>query len=442
MTAEETVPAHTASPGWRYYLQEKVLVIFFLGFSSGLPFPLVYATLSAWLEEAGVERSTISTFAWLGFAYSLKFFWAPIVDTMRLPILSGVFGRRRGWMLLAQLSIGASLFVLAGTDPAQNIEAFALVAFAVAFSSATQDIVIDAYRIESAEDQMQGVLAAAYQYGYRISLLISMAGALYLADFADWSFTYMAMAACMLVGILTTLWCREPEAPDTPALYSGSNLSEKIGAWFTHAVADPFRDFYKRFGQFLIAILLFVSLYRISDYVLGILANPFYLDIGYTKSEVATVAKVYGAWVTIIGVGAGGWAVVRFGVARCLVIATTLIASTNLFFAVMTQVGPELWMLAVTISADNIAQGFSGTVLIAYLSSLTNRAFTATQYALLSSFMALFPKFLAGYSGNVQESIGWLGFFLYAATLGVPAILLAMYVARRHDRLVGTDGTR
>ena len=440
MTAEETALPKTASPGWRYYLQEKVLVIFFLGFSSGLPFPLVYATLSAWLEEAGVERSTISTFAWLGFAYSLKFFWAPIVDSMRLPLLSNVFGRRRGWMLLAQLSIGVSLFVLAGTDPAQNIEAFALIAFAVAFSSATQDIVIDAYRIESAEDQMQGVLAAAYQYGYRISLLISMAGALYLAEFADWSFTYMAMAGCMIVGILTTLWCREPEAPRTPAPYSGANVSEKIAGWFTHAVADPFRDFYARFGRFLIAILVFVSLYRISDYVLGILANPFYLDIGYTKSEVATVAKVYGAWVTIIGVGAGGWAVVRFGVARCLVVATTLIASTNLFFAVMTQVGPELWMLAVTISADNLAQGFGGTVLIAYLSSLTNRAFTATQYALLSSFMALFPKFLAGYSGNVQESIGWLGFFLYAAVLGVPAILLAMYVARRHDRLVGADG--
>ncbi len=439
MTVEETVPARADSLGWRYYLQEKVLVIFFLGFSSGLPFPLVYATLSAWLEEAGVERSTISTFAWLGFAYSLKFFWAPIVDSMRLPILSGVFGRRRGWMLLAQLSIGASLLVLAGADPAQNIEAFALIAFAVAFSSATQDIVIDAYRIESAEDQMQGVLAAAYQYGYRISLLISMAGALYLAEFTDWSFTYMAMAGCMLVGILTTLWCREPEAPETIAPYSGSNLSEKTVAWFTHAVADPFRDFYERFGRFLIAILVFVSLYRISDYVLGILANPFYLDIGYTKSEIATVAKVYGAWVTIIGVGAGGWAVVRFGVARCLVMATALIASTNLFFAVMTQVGPELWMLAVTISADNLAQGFGGTVLIAYLSSLTNRAFTATQYALLSSFMALFPKFLAGYSGNVQESIGWLGFFLYAAALGVPAILLAIYVARRHDRLVGTD---
>ena len=289
---------------------------------------------------------------------------------------------------------------------------------------------------------MQGVLAAAYQYGYRISLLISMAGALYLAEFADWNVTYMLMAACMVIGILTTLWCSEPPERAGPSPYAGDSLSDRVASWFVHAVADPFADFYRRFGKFLFVILVFVSLYRISDYVLGILANPFYLDIGYTKSEIATVAKVYGAWVTIFGVGAGGWAVVRFGVARCLVIATVLIASTNLFFAMMAIIGPELWMLAVTISADNIAQGFGGTVLIAYLSSLTNRSYTATQYALLSSFMALFPKFLAGYSGNVQESLGWLGFFLYAALLGAPAILFAVIVSKRHDSLVADDGAR
>jgi len=435
MSADEAQPAATPA-GWRHYLQEKVLVIFFLGFSSGLPFPLVYATLSAWLEDAGIERSTISTFAWLGFAYSLKFVWAPFVDSLRLPLLSAIFGRRRAWMLLAQLSIGVSLLVLAGIDPARNIEAFALVALAVAFSSATQDIVIDAYRIESAADEMQGVLAAAYQYGYRISLLVSMAGALYLADFGSWELAYMAMAGCMVVGLLATLWCSEPGvATDAPA-DAAATYGDRVAAWFTHAVAEPFADFYARFGRYIFLILVFVSVYRISDYVLGILANPFYLAIGYSKSEVATVAKIYGTWMTIVGVGAGGWAVLRYGVARCLVVATTLIMSTNLFFALMTQVGPELWMLGVTITADNIAQGFGGTVLIAYLSSLTNRDFTATQYALLSSFMALFPKFLAGYSGNVQESLGWLGFFLYAALLGVPAIILAFVVARRHDALV------
>ncbi|MEM8682077.1 MAG: AmpG family muropeptide MFS transporter [Pseudomonadota bacterium] len=417
------------------FLHRKAIVVFFLGFSSGLPFPLVYSTLSAWLEDASVERSTISTFAWLGFAYSLKFVWAPVVDSTRLPILNRLLGHRRSWMLLAQISLGLSIWFLSGVDPTANIELFAIVALSVAFFSATQDIVIDAYRIESAPDEMQGILAAAYQYGYRLSLLISMAGALYLADVVSWSQTYTIMAFCMALGVITTLLCAEPEAI-SKARFGGNTFFEKSASWFRHAVADPFVDFFQRFGPFLFVVLAFVSLYRISDYVLGILANPFYLDIGFSKSEVATVAKVYGTWITLLGVGLGGWAVIRYGVARCLIIATTLIASTNLFFAAMTITGAELWMLAVTISADNIAQGFGGTVLIAYLSSLTVREFTATQYALLSSFMALLPKFLAGFSGNVQESIGWFGFFLYAAALGVPAIVLAVWVSRRHDALV------
>jgi len=428
--------ANNSNPGWRYYLQQKIVVIFFLGFSSGLPFPLVYSTLSFWLAEAGVQLSTVSTFAWLGFAYSLKFIWAPLVDSLSLPVLTRIFGRRRGWMLLAQLSIGVSLLMLSGIDPKQHIEAFALVAFAVAFSSATQDIVIDAYRIESAEDRMQGVLAAAYQYGYRVAMLVSMAGALALAEYASWTETYMAMAGCMVVGILTTLWCKEPVAQVKQTLYAGKSALEKVVQWFTHAIADPFSDFFKRFGQFTIVMLIFISLYRISDYVLGILANPFYYEIGFSKLQIAGIAKFYGLWVSLFGIGAGGWAVVKYGVARCLVIATILIASTNLFFAAMVLVGPEPWMLAVTISADNFAQGLSGTVLIAYLSSLTNRSFTATQYALLSSFMSLLGKLTAGYSGNVQESIGWLGFFLYAAALGIPAIILATIVARRHAKFV------
>jgi PAT family beta-lactamase induction signal transducer AmpG len=329
-----------------------------------------------------------------------------------------------------------SLLALSGIDPAQHIEAFALVAFAVAFSSATQDIVIDAYRIESAESRMQGVLAAAYQYGYRVAMLISMAGALALAEYASWTETYMAMAGCMVIGILTTLWCKEPVTQIKQTLYAGKSAIEKLAQWFSHAIADPFADFFRRFGRFTIVMLLFISLYRISDYVLGILANPFYFELGFSNLQIAAIAKGYGLWVSLVGIGAGGWAVVKYGVARCLVIATILIASTNLFFAVLVLVGPEPWMLAVTISADNFAQGLSGTVLIAYLSSLTNLSFTATQYALLSSFMSLLGKFTAGFSGDVQMSIGWLGFFLYAAALGVPAILLAVVVARRHPKLV------
>jgi PAT family beta-lactamase induction signal transducer AmpG len=243
----------------------------------------------------------------------------------------------------------------------------------------------------------------------------------------------------MGIGILTTLWCKEP-AETTPRVYEGATFAEKAASWFLTSVVEPLQDFVRRFGRFALVVLVFVSFYRISDYVLGILANPFYLDIGYSKSQVATVAKVYGAWVTIAGIGLGGWAVLKFGVARCIVTATILIASTNLFFAIMVYVGAEIWMLAVTISADNFAMGFGGTVFIAYLSSLVNQSFTATQYALMSSLMSILGKFTAGYSGNVQEAIGWMGFFVYAAALGGPAILLSIVVARYHDRVVGSNG--
>ncbi|MEL7186251.1 MAG: MFS transporter [Pseudomonadota bacterium] len=429
--------ADAQSPGWSYYLQKQVLVIFLLGFSAGLPFALVYSTLTAWLETAAIDRSTISTFAWLGFAYSFKVVWAPIIDSARIPMLTNWLGRRRAWMLVAQLSIGVALLMLSGMNPATDIKMFAIVAFAVAFSSATQDIIVDAYRIECAEIRMQGVLAAAYQYGYRVALIFSMGGALILSDYFSWGVVYQIMAMMMVIGLLATLWADEPEVRTEQFKAPAGSILKKTTAWFAHAVAEPFGDFVTRFGQFAIVLIVFVSLYRISDYVLGILANPFYLDIGYTGTQIGLIAKTYGAWVTIVGIALGGWTVVKYGVARCLVTATVLIAATNLFFAVMVIVGPEEWMLAVTITADNIAQGFGGTVLIAYLSSLVNAKFTATQYALLSSIMSLFPKFVAGYAGNVQESVGWLGFFLYAAALGVPAIILAIYISKRHDRLVG-----
>lgn len=427
--------ASSGSPGWRYYLQEKVLVIFFLGFSAGLPFLLVYSTLSAWLKDAGLQMSTISTFAWLGFAYSLKFVWAPFVDAAPIPVLTRVLGRRRSWLLLAQLAIAAALFVMASTDPINALGVFAIVALVVAFSSATQDIVIDAYRIESAEVKMQGVLAAAYQYGYRVAMLAAGAGALYIAQYGSWKLAYTVMSGCMLVGIVTTLWCKEPVVTLLPVTYEGA-VARRVALWFKHAVADPFIDFFQRFGRFAFVVVVFILFFRLSDYVLGILANPFYLDIGFSKAEVASVAKIYGVIVSLVGAGAAGWAVIKYGVARCLIIATVLIASTNLFFAVMVFVGAEIWMLTVTISADNFAMGFGGTVFIAYLSSLVNASFTATQYALMSSLMSLLGKFTAGYSGNVQEAIGWFGFFLYAAALGIPAIILSFVVAMRHDELL------
>ncbi|HSG59415.1 MAG TPA: AmpG family muropeptide MFS transporter [Woeseiaceae bacterium] len=424
------------SRDWRFYWQKNVVVLFLLGFSAGLPFLLVYSTLSAWLKDAGLQMSTISTFAWLGFAYSLKFVWAPFIDSLPVPGLTRLLGRRRSWLLVAQLAIAAALLLLATSDPSEAIGVFAIIALVVAFSSATQDIVIDAYRIECAPNEMQGILAAAYQYGYRLALLVAGAGALYIAQYGSWPLAYTTMAAFMVVGIGTTLWCREPEVAGFVSSYNGLSAVARLTHWFRHAVADPFIDFFQRFGRFALVIIVFILCFRLSDYVLGILANPFYLDIGFSKAEIASVAKIYGVIVSLVGAGAGGWAVIRFGVARCLIIATVLIASTNLFFAMMVSVGAEIWMLTVTISADNFAMGFGGTVFIAYLSSLVNQEFTATQYALMSSLMALLGKATAGYSGNVQESLGWLGFFFYAAALGIPAILLAFVVARRHDALV------
>jgi PAT family beta-lactamase induction signal transducer AmpG len=430
--SEAGEPTQTKRP-WTWYLQEKLVVIFFLGFSGGLPFPLVYATLTYWLNETGIEKHTISTFAWIGFAYALKFLWSPLVDRLRLPVLTTILGRRRSWMLVSQVLIAVALVALSTIDPAQAITAFAFVALAVAISSATQDIVIDAYRIECAPDEMQGLLAASYQYGYRIAMIVGGAGALYVADFMSWTIAYQAMAVCMGIGMLTTLLAKEPPVP------AGADIDERLFddgfvRWFLKSVVGPFVDFFKRYGWFALTMLLFIALYRMSDYVLGILANPFYDDIGFTKSQVASVAKLYGLWVALLGIAGGGVAIAKLGPARSLILSATLIAVTNLFFVYLAAAGPDLLALTITISFDNFAQGFSGTVFIAYLSSLTNVSFTATQYALFSSLSVFVGKLVAGFSGNVQELLGYEGFFLYAAATGIPSIVLAIIVVRYTPR--------
>lgn len=403
---------------------------------------MVYATLSAWLEEAGIPRSTISTLAWISFAYAFKFVWSPIVDGVRLPFLTSWLGRRRAWLVLAQVALAACLVLMSRLDPAQELTVFVMVTLAVAMLSATQDIVIDAYRIESDSDEMQGVLAGAYQYGYRLALICSSAGALYLAQWGGWDVAYACMAVLMSVGLVAVLMSPEPKRNTTPP-------PSGIGRWLEQSVIAPFEDFLKRYGVLALLILAYVVSFRISDYVLGVLANPFYLDLGFEKSDVATVAKVYGVIVSLVGIAGGSFAVLRFGVYSSLIIASVLIASTNLAFVFLAFAGPEIWALTVTISADNFAMGFAGTVFIAYLSSLTNLQFTATQYALLSSLSAFGGKLIAGFSGRVQEWsgwagiiepwmtnaardadwAGWVGFFVFAACTGVPSIVLAVLVS-------------
>ena len=279
---------------------------------------------------------------------------------------------------------------------------------------------------------MQAVLAASYQYGYRVSIIVGGAGALYIAQFGSWQIAYQSMAACMLIGLATTLYCKEPEVPDGARV--GRIFEQGFVGWFTASVVGPFVDFFKRYGSFALTMLAFIALFRISDYVLGILANPFYLDVGFSKAQIASVAKLYGLWIALFGIAGGGWSVIRFGLAKSLIAAATLIATTNLFFAGLAYTGPDLWALALTISFDNFAQGFSGTVFIAYLSSLTNIQFTATQYALFSSLSVFFGKLVAGWSGDVQEAIGYVGFFIYAAALGIPSIVLSVIVVR-HSQL-------
>lgn len=425
MSEAKTVPAPKRP--WTWYLQEKIIVIFFLGFSGGLPFPLVYSTLTLWLNNAGIEKSTISAFAWIGTAYALKFLWSPLVDRLHLPVFTQALGRRRGWLLFSQTLIAISLLTMSIVDPAQAILAFAFVAIAVAASSATQDMAIDAYRIECAEQEMQPILAASYQYGYRVAIIVGGAGALYVADFLSWAIAYQAMAACMAIGMITTLLSREPDVPDGVE-QDGRIFQDGFVPWFVKSVVGPFADFFRRYGTFALTMLAFIALYRISDYVLGILANPFYDDIGFTKSEIASVAKLYGLWIALFGIAAGGISITLLGGAKSLILSATLIAATNLFFVYLAQTGPEIWALVLTISFDNFAQGFSGTVFIFYLSSLTNMSFTATQYALFSSLSVFVGKVVAGFSGQVQEAIGYTGFFIYAAATGIPSIILAIII--------------
>lgn len=430
MTEPGAADAVPDRPGWRFYLQRPVLVIFFLGFSGGLPFPLVYSTMTWWLAEADISRSTIGTFAWLGFAYSFKFIWSPLIDAVRLPILSRWLGHRRSWLFVSQVALVASLASLALIDPGMELAAFAAIAVAVAFLSATQDIVIDAYRIEAAEQRMQGVMAASYQYGYRIAVIVGTAGALFIADISSWSTAYQVMAGCMTIGIITTLLCQEPVAhASLTSKLQGSTIN-KAQQWVYMAVVEPFVDFVQRYKAWSFVFLAFIASFYISDRVLGIMAFPFYEEVGFSKTQVGAIAKIYGTWISVVGAAAGAFAIVRYGLARCVVAASLLIVSTNLFFVSMVISGGKLSLLTMTISFDNFAIGFGSTVMIAYMSSLVNLDFSATQYALLSSISTFFGKLLAGFSGDVQLAIGWLNFFFYAAATGIPTIILSIVIAR------------
>ena len=432
-------PSSTDRPAWRevwrVYREPATLRMLLLGFSAGLPLLLVFGTLSFWLREAGIDRTTIGFLSWVGLAYAFKWVWAPLVDRMPIPLLTRWLGRRRSWLLMAQLTVMAGLIGLALTDPRLALLPAVWCALAVAFGSATQDIALDAYRIESADTPRQAALAAAYQTGYRIAMSWAGAGALWIAarfeisggaayQPAAWRAAYLAMAASMLLGVVTVLLSPEPVAR---AYAPARNAAE----WLRSALIEPFADFLRRYGRQALLILALIAIYRISDVVMGIMANPFYVDMGYTKDEVAAVTKIYGVIMTLVGAFAGGALAMRFGVMRVLALGALLSALTNLLFAWLATRGHDVGALIFVIAADNLASGIASAAFIAYLSSLTNVNYSATQYAIFSSMMLLLPKALAGYSGAAVDAWGYVNFFTATALLGVPALLLVMLASRK-----------
>ncbi|MGM0953475.1 MAG: AmpG family muropeptide MFS transporter [Pseudomonadota bacterium] len=432
------------------YTRWQVIALLFLGFSAGLPFLLVFSTLNARLADVGVETATIGFFSWLGITYSIKVFWAPIVDRLKLPVLDRLFGKRRSWILLAQAGIATGLYLMATVDAVSATETLALCGLLVAFSSATQDVAIDAYRIEIAEERLQAALAATYIFGYRLALLVAGAGALYLAEYWSWEVSYQVMAALVGVGALTVLVAREPKVNHFAAAQDIAHKVQeeaakrshlpppvaKFAGWFYAAIAGPFVDFFQRYRELAIVILILVAVYRISDIAMGVMANPFYLDfMGFSKTQVADVTKIFGFFMTIVGSLVGGVLVVRYGVRKILLAGAIMTAATNLLFVVLAQYPPNVALLAVVVSADNLSGGIANVALIAWLSSMTSASFTATQYALFSSLMTLPGKFLGGFSGIVVADFGYAEFFTLAGLMGVPAIFLVLFMMKHGARL-------
>ena len=440
----------------RVYARPSAITMLFLGFSAGLPFMLVFATLTAWLREVDVSRTAIGFFSWIGITYSIKFIWSPVVDRLPLPLLTPWLGRRRAWILLGQAGIAAGLVGMAFTDPAAALLPVALCALLVAFASATQDVAIDAFRIESDIDAFQGALAATYQMGYRLAILASYTGALYLAELADWRMAYLVMAGLMGIGVVTVLLRPEPVAQvdRTTALREQRAVAfierhptlphglRHVGAWLIGAVVCPLADFFGRFGWFALIVLGLVASFRITDIAMASMANPLYIDLGYSKAMIANISGAYGLGMTMIGALLGGALTARYGILRPLLAGAVLAAITNLLFAWMAGQAGALWALVVTISADNLSGGLAGSVFIAWLSSLTNTAYTATQYALFSSLMTLPGKFLSGFGGIIVDALGYPTFFTLSAALGLPAVLLIIVLIRSQatDTAVDADG--
>ena len=491
---------------WRQVPFRKILQLTFLGFSAGIPILLIFSTLSLWLNEAGVSRSAVTYFSLAALGYSFKFIWAPIVDSLPLPILSKVLGRRRGWLLLSQIAVIGSIIWMASVNPFQGLTVMAFASVALGFSSATQDIVIDTYRIECAKTDEQALLASSYFAGYRLGMIVAGAGTLYLAQlfgstaesysYFAWQKAYWIMALVMGVGLITTLIIPEPKQEDYARAYpcdtktylsffaifllsiialvcvftffpkvefQEGHLNQFLGFLFasvkmfsalaaaisvgligarlglvdrqmvTANYFSPVKDFFSRYGRLAIWVLLLVGFYRVSDIVMGVIANLFYQDLGYSKSQIASVTKVFGVLMVIAGGFFGGFLALRISVMRVLLMGAVLSATTNIVFVWLSVTEPSIEALTLVIAIDNLSAGLAVTAFLAWLASLTSISFTATQYAIFSSVMTLFPKLLGSYSGTIVDGFGYSYFFVFTALLGLPIVFLILFLEKHLD---------
>jgi PAT family beta-lactamase induction signal transducer AmpG len=400
----------------RQIFSPRMLVSFLMGFSCGAPLLLTSTVLQAWMTEQGVDLTVIGFFSLVGLPYTLKFLWAPIFDRFTLPFL----GRRRGWMLLMQLTLILALIGLGLTDPGQTPWLVALAAFFVTFFSASQDIVVDAYRREDLSDNQLGLGSSFYVNGYRVGMLLAGSGGLILADYLSFDQVYLLMAASLLVGIVTTLVCREPP------------LTRGTPRNFREAVVEPFVDYFNRDRALL--LLLFILLYKIGDQMASTLTTPFYLDLGFSKTQIGAVAKLFGFWSTIVGGLVGGTILLRIGIIRSLWIFGILQAVSILSFSALALMGNTITGLIVAIVLEQLTSGMGTCAYVAYMASLTNKKFTATQYALLSSCMGIPRVIIAAPAGWLAELVGWPLFFLGCALAAIPGLLLLPLVAGQYRR--------
>jgi PAT family beta-lactamase induction signal transducer AmpG len=418
--------------------QPKVAVMLALGFSSGLPFLLTGNTLGYWLRDEGTTLQAIGFLSWVGLAYSLKFLWAPVVDRVDAPVF-GRFGRRRSWMLLTQVLVAIGLFGLSLSGPRHGLTTVGALALLVAFSSSTQDIVVDAWRIEAASDSDElGLLSAAYQLGYRAALIVAEALILIAANHLGWPMSYTMMAALMGIGVGATVAAIEPSRSRPPSGSSHGERGLRSFRGFADAVIGPFVEFFRVYGWIALLMLAMISLYRLPEFLMGPMANPYYHDLGLSKDTVGAVRASIGLAGSLLGITAGGLSAVRIGYFRTLLLGLAMQSVVIAAFAILAYTGPDLRVFATVMACDNFGAAFAGVALVTYMSSLTSRGYTATQYALLSSAYTYVGKFAKGFSGVMVESLAhgrpllkaYALFFIGAGLLGIPALILCWTLAR------------